>query len=60
MVGCYAHIASTVWFLGYSRWNPDVTNIPSCKFSELLLIARDAPAPESGDDDDESDNNIED
>ncbi|CAG2251516.1 unnamed protein product [Mytilus edulis] len=45
MVGCCAHIASVVWYLGYQKWNIEAAQSvnASGKFSSSILNAKDVP-----------------
>ena len=45
VVGCCAHISSTIWYLGYSRWQQQ--SIPSCRFSDSIINAGDVPPLET-------------
>ncbi|CAC5385203.1 unnamed protein product [Mytilus coruscus] len=55
VVGCCAHIASTIWYLGHSRWQSET--VGTCRYTEHIVNAKDIPLEtDSGSD---SDNVIE-
>lgn len=39
VVGCCAHVASVLWYLGYARHNPISTHKPSQDFENFVLAA---------------------
>ncbi|XP_076072514.1 uncharacterized protein LOC143044399 [Mytilus galloprovincialis] len=49
VVGCCAHIASTMWYLGYSRWELETPS--TCKYADSILNAKDVPLETDSDSD---------
>lgn len=47
--GCCAHIASTMWYLGYSRWELETPS--TCKYADSILNAKDVPLETDSDSD---------
>ncbi|CAC5379539.1 unnamed protein product [Mytilus coruscus] len=49
VVGCCAHIASTMWYLGYSRWELETPS--TCKYADSILNAKDVSLETDSDSD---------
>ncbi|CAC5417443.1 unnamed protein product [Mytilus coruscus] len=49
VVGYCAHIASTMWYLGYSRWELETPS--TCKYADSILNAKDVPLETDSDSD---------
>ena len=57
-IGCCSHIASTIWFLSFERWQTQSRRMPSQNFINFITDA--AALPELFDSTDDSDDEVED
>ena len=61
VVGCCAHIASVIWYLGFHRWSEETgsCNTACKKFSDSVMDARYMPASSDESDNDSAENYVE-